>query len=134
MVRDDTGSSGDDEVQRQLTQEVVDTPVVVRGSREENENTELQRRSLKRERDAHTISPSSRPHFIPSGTSYAQEDRSSSVSRDASITPNREQDQGPFTLEEEETETVRREDRTSDHRHDHCIKAARGFDRVRAAD
>ena len=28
----------------------------------------------------------------------AQEDRSSSVSRDASITPNREQEQGTFTL------------------------------------
>ena len=45
-----------------------------------------------------TISLRSRPNSIPSGTSLRRKDRSRSVSRNSSITPNKERDQGPLTL------------------------------------
>ena len=82
-----------------------------------NEITELERLTLETRAIPNTISPISRPHSIPSGTSCEQFAKQGTRPRPIHYP------------QEKETEVVRRDNRTSDHRHDHSIEVARGFDR-----
>ena len=75
---------------------MVETTVVVRGSRKKT-NTQSSSDALFNASKTHHL-PQQQATLHTKWHEFAQEDRASSVSRDASISPNRERDQGPFTL------------------------------------
>ena len=95
-------------------------------------------RGPKAKTETHSSSDKTQHHLTQQQTTLhskwrelAQEDRSISVSRDARITPNSEQDQGPFALTLRRRRQRRCEWRTGPAI---IVMTARGFDRIRAAD